>query len=66
VQLTELPPKVDPVYARFVGVPVLTVIVAEPTTELDVAVRVFDPAAYRVADSAVVLTPPVKDTEVTG
>jgi hypothetical protein len=45
-----------------------TVIVAEPITvgEVADAVRVFDPAAYRVADRAVVLTPLVKDTEPVG
>ena len=42
----------------------LTVIVVEPVTvgEVAEAVSVFDPAAYRVADNDVVLTPLVNDT----
>jgi hypothetical protein len=54
--------------ASLLGPAGATVIEPTPATEgkLLVAVKVLRPAASRVADSAVVLTPLVKDTRVAG
>jgi hypothetical protein len=49
------------------AVPAFTVIAAEPLfDEASVAVKILNPAKYRVADNEVVLTPLVKETVVGG